>query len=124
MSDSKEVKTDETGTSVHGFVIHPSRLAQMKKGFPPEECPKCLAGDADCEICDRTGVFIQRVDADWQPPKLKPGEWLEAYLDTDEWGYVGVMNKRGDFTETAFPFESTGFATAKHMQTLGFKVEW
>lgn len=104
--------------------IHPSRLAQLKKGFPVEECPKCHRDDSECEICLGKGSFQQRVDADWQPPELKQGEWLEAYLDTDEWGGIGVMNKRGDFNETEFPFESTGFATAKHMETIGFKVVW
>lgn len=117
-------KSVRPSASVQSIVIHPSRLAQLKKGFPPEDCPKCQRGEADCEICDRTGVFVQRVDADWEPPELQPGEWMEAYLDTDEWGGIGVMNKRGDFTETAFPFASTGFATARHMETIGFKVEW
>jgi len=104
--------------------IHPARLAQLKKGFPIEECPKCHGDDEDCEVCAGSGVFIQRVDENWQPPELRPGEWLAAYLDINEWCGIGVLNNRGDFTETEFPFESTGFATATHMQTLGFKVEW
>jgi hypothetical protein len=101
-----------------------SRLDTIKRvGFPEEECPKCH-GDCDqCEVCNDTGVFKQRLKNNWSHPELQPGQSLVAYLDVNEWSFFGIVDSEGEIVaELDFPF-TRDFATGKHFQTLGFRVE-
>ncbi len=101
-----------------------TRLDTIKRiGFPEEECPKCHADSDDCSLCNGTGRFQQKVCKNWEPPVLEEGQRLVAYLDFDEWGGYWVEDSDGEIVqELNFPF-ATDFATPRHFETLGFKVE-
>ena len=101
-----------------------SRIDTIKRiGFPEEECPKCHADDAECNLCCGTGRFKQIVLESWSPPLLNEGEEMVAYLDVDYWSGIAILDKDGEVVhEMDFPF-ATDFATAQHFETLGFKVE-
>lgn len=82
-----------------------------------------LIHKAATEVCNDTGVFKQRLQNNWAPPELKPGQSLVVYLDVDEWSFIGIEDADGEMVEEIpFPF-ATDFATGKHFQTLGFTVE-
>lgn len=74
-------------------------------GFPEEQCPKCN-GDCDqCDVCNDTGVFKQRILPDWSPPVLSEGEMMVAYLDVDYWSGIAIIDSDGDVvSELDFPF--------------------
>jgi hypothetical protein len=101
----------------------PERLAAMKaQGFPPEDC-HCIDDGLDvdgpnpnCEHCGGTGEFQQAIHMQWYPPLLQKGEHMEAFLDVDIW----VLYVEGPSPyEVAWPF-TTAYATAQHLQALGF----
>lgn len=101
-----------------------SRLDTIKRvGFPIEECPKCHADDAgNCDLCRGSGEFQQLLRKDWEPPAMRPGQELVAYLDVDHWSGIALMEDGEVIDELEFPF-ATAFATGKHFETLGFTVE-